>query len=284
MREDGDFFKNLALTEFLDQQPDQRNTRQIYSTSSVKWSVRVSEVFHAAELEDIEQARKLFQTHILLDQIVKETYVSGRSAIVEKKDVDCKWITKLVIEMSLGLESLERKNVKAFEFLEEKGFDVTDLGKQCQHTSNSLENKMFMWYQLIKYLLGNSQHVFVNLLCKKEVIWQGPAIVGCLFTAAWRNDLALLDEVAAHYCLPGEKNWFYGPKYLNLTAHGLLLKYGLEKEGKHLQTCLVEYPNSKASSYTITDVNYSLDSPKSLEDFKQIREAIKKKINYGFLP
>ena len=164
---------------------------------------------------------------------MKDTYLSGRSPIVEEKDVECKWITKLVFEKSLVLTSLECKNMKLFEFLEQKGFDVTDLAKQCQYTRNSLRNTMFMWYQLIKYLLGNSQHVFVNLLCKKKVICQGPAIVGCLITAAWRNDLALLDEVAAHYYLPGEKNWFYGPKHLKLMAHGLLLKHGLEKEGKH---------------------------------------------------
>ena len=47
LREDGDFFSNLALVEFLDQQLDQRNTSQIYSTSSVKWSVRIAEVFYA---------------------------------------------------------------------------------------------------------------------------------------------------------------------------------------------------------------------------------------------
>ena len=79
LREDSDFFKNPVLADLLDQQPDQRNTNYCYSSSSVKWSVCIAEVFHA----DIERVKKLFRENILLSQLVKESYVSGRSPMVE---------------------------------------------------------------------------------------------------------------------------------------------------------------------------------------------------------
>ena len=53
LRGDADFFKNPILTDLLNQPPDQRNASQIYSTSSVKWSLEVAEVFHAVETNNI---------------------------------------------------------------------------------------------------------------------------------------------------------------------------------------------------------------------------------------
>ena len=61
LREDSNFFKNPVLTDFLDQQPDQSITSQCYSTSSVKWSVSIAEVFCAVEEEDTEGLKRLFK-------------------------------------------------------------------------------------------------------------------------------------------------------------------------------------------------------------------------------
>ena len=269
LRDDSDFFKNPVLTDFLDQQPDQRITSQCYSTSSVKGSVSIAEVFRAVEEVDIERVKKLFKENILLSQIVRETYVSGRSPMVEENDLDNLWITNLVFEKSIVLTALERHNMKILEFLETNHFDLTDLGRECQYSGSSKDrNKMFMWYQLIKYLLKINQHVFIYNLCKKNKIWEGPAIVGCLFTAARRKDLKFMEEIAAHYSV-SDVNWFYGPKFHDNTAHGLLIKEGFLKEGKLLQTYLVDFPTQSRSRF---DVEYSISSAKSLEDFKALVE------------
>ena len=273
LREDADFFKNPILTDLLNQQPDQRITSKIYSTSSVKWSLEVAEVFHAVETSKILELQQVVDTHpytrSLLD-IVKSTCVNGRSPIVDKKDIEDNglWFSKLYFQKSLVLTALETGNWKIFEYLEAHNFNLTDLGTYMTgyDRSSKERNKFFMWYMLIRHLLKRGYFPLVHQLCQKQAIWNGPAIVGCLFTAARREDLQVIKLVADHF---GDMNWFNGPKYLGCTVHGLLVNQGLQKEATLLKTYLVDFRTPAPNRY---DVEEALKSVKSLEEFKNLIE------------
>ena len=228
MRDDSDFFKNPILRELLEPPAHLDNVTHIHSLNTFKWSVKVAEVFLAVELKNLEQLKEIVNNNLHVKQllrVMKDTYVNGRSPTVDEKSID-HWNKSLYVQKSLVLTALEIKDVKTFEFLEAHDFDVTDLGRLFKYASGNSENrnKMDLWYRLIKYLFTVKGHVLIYNLCKKPAIWNGPALVGCLFTAARRKDLALMEEVEKTF--RGDMNWFYGPKYQNLTAHNLLLKQG----------------------------------------------------------
>ena len=269
IREDTDFFKNPVLRELLEPPAHLDNVTHINSLNTLKWSVKVAEVFLAVETKNLEQLKEIVKSSLHVKQllrVVKDTYVNGRSRIVDEKSLD-EWNKSLYIEKSLVLTALERKDLKTFEFLENHGFDVTDLGRLFRYTSGNSQNrnKMDMWYRLIKYLFTVKGHVLIYNLCKKPAIWNGPALVGCLFTAARRKDLALMEEVEENF--RGDMNWFHGPKYLNFTAHNLLLKQGLQKEARMLQMQLVDFPTPGSIK---DDVERTLRSAVSLENFKGV--------------
>ena len=119
---------------------------------------------------------------------------------------------------------------------------------------------------LIRHLLKKGYFPLVHQLCQKQAIWNGPAIVGCLFTAARREDLQVIKLVADHF---GDMNWFNGPKYLGCTVHGLLVNQGLQKEATLLKTYLVDFRTPAPNRY---DVEEALKSVKSLEEFKNLIE------------
>ena len=302
IRDDQDFFNNTVLTDLLDQQP--QNTGGMYSTRSVNWSVKMAEVFHAVELNDLKKIQGIFNTsslqsdlqkryniieHSPLLAILKATYVYGRSPMIEERDMDTMWNNNLNIEKSLVLIALENRNFAMFEYLASKGFCLTDLGtgtnnnhhssvKQSKplsqgplhpkkDVSSSHANNLTMWYLLIKYLLGHGAHSLVDKLCHKPDIWNGPALVGVLFTAARRHDVTLIEEIARKF--QGEMSWFYGPKHLGLTAHGLLVKNGLHKEARNLQTEMVDFAPTQS---VLRDTDVELSAAKSVHDFKNLIE------------
>ena len=272
MRDDSDFFKNPILRELLEPPAHLDNVTHIHSLNTFKWSVKVAEVFLAVELKNLEQLKEIVNNNLHVKQllrVMKDTYVNGRSPTVDEKSID-EWNKSLYVQKSLVLTALEIKDVKTFEFLEAHDFDVTDLGRLFKYASGNSENrnKMDLWYRLIKYLFTVKGHVLIYNLCKKPAIWNGPALVGCLFTAARRKDLALMEEVEKTF--RGDMNWFYGPKYQNLTAHNLLLKQGLHKEARMLQMQLVDFPTPGGMK---DDVEQTLRSTKSLDHFKEVINA-----------
>ena len=272
LRADDDFFKNPVLKTLLDQQPIDHlgNKLQVYNQCSVQWAVCIAEVFIAVESKNFKLLKNLFETHpykpLLLD-VVSKTYVNGRSPLVQEKDIGPTWITNLYFQKSLVLTALENQDLQTFAYLAANGFSVTDLGAYSNYTSNSkVRNQLFMWYLLIKYLFKMHGFIFVNNICKWQSIWNGPAIVGCLFTAARLEDTSFMKDVATYF--GGEGNWFYGPKFGGQTAHALLVNQGLKLEANLLKTYLVEFPvNLRPPSALAMEV---LRSAKTLGDFRKL--------------
>ena len=127
---------------------------------------------------------------------------------------------------------MENQNIELIEYFESKDIDITDLGRENQYYSNSKErNLMFLWYLVIKYHLENSCYNFVYNISKKLSIWEGTALVGCL-SAAHRKDIPTMELIARYF----GSSWFNGPKFNGLTAHGLLVKHGLEILGPQFST------------------------------------------------
>ena len=79
-------------------------------------------------------------TNSLLD-IVKSTYIHGRSPIVAEKDIEDNglWFSKLYFQKSLVLTALETGNWKIFEYIEAHNFNLTDLGTYIKYDRSSKE-------------------------------------------------------------------------------------------------------------------------------------------------
>ena len=115
---------------------------------------------------------------------------------------------------------------------------------------------------------------FIYNLSQNPNIWNGPALVGCLFTAARKKDVATIELIAQYF----DSTWFTGPKYKDLTAYGLLAKNGLEREANLLMTFL----GPQFTTQSVKDIQKELDGAESFESFKQLIEGNPQWLNKNF--
>ena len=137
--------------------------------------------------------------------------------------------TEESIEKSLTMLCSENGNFEIFKILEEKGFDVSDLGEFCVFDRDSkVKNKMVIWYWLLKYLLDSGYHKFVYQITRYEKIMEGPTIMGALVTAAKeiQPDLKFFEKIAQYF----HSEWYYKAKFQGMTAHNCLLRERFNKK------------------------------------------------------
>ena len=268
LRKDEQFFENpeLVISAF-----------HFHFPTSIESPVIAAKLFRACEENRLDRVKELMESPDLCSiQTLRTSFVFSRSSILSEKDIDRIWINKLYIEKSLVLLAVENKNLEMFEYLESKDFDITDLGRETHYDNSTKErNAMFLWYLVIKYHLENSNYRFIHNLSQKQDIWTGPALVGCLFTAARRKDIPTMELISKF----SGSAWFTGPKYSGLTAHGLLVKHGLDKEAQYLATTLGPHFTELSS----TEIEAKLNEAHSLEEFKELIDSNIHWLNKGFL-
>ena len=184
----------------------------------------VAKVFKAVENNDPKKVKGLLNSLSFEDlELVKNTYISSQFPMFDVEDLNTMSRSKQYLEKSLVLIALENKNLEMLEYLEERGFDITNLGNETQYPINDRkQNNMFLWYLLIKQHLQNENLHFVYTLTQKPQLWHSPAFVGCLYMAAVREGLQTMKLISKYF----ESTWFTGPKYQSMTAYSLLLKHG----------------------------------------------------------
>ena len=267
LQSDKDFFKNPLLADLPCQAADDTGM-----TQTMKWSVRLAEVFMAVGTKNLQEVKSLFNDlhsqFESLEEPAKWACINSRTPTIDDEDVDNLWVSHPYIEKSLVMMALENQDMKMFEFLEP--FCKTDLGAMVSYKEDVKQitrNNMTMWYLLIKFfLLRERAYRFLHELCQKETFWNSPAIVGCLFSAARREDLDLMKLISNEFS--GQKNWFYAQNSKGMTAHNMLVTNRLEKEASLLKLYMVTYAQS--TDIKDEDVTKEMDSAVSLDNFKAL--------------
>ena len=253
LRNDEQFFESMNLNAFK-------------STLMADFTLQIAKVILAIEKSNSDEVKTLLNKNkYALNETARCTYFYSMSILVAEEDIDREFITKNHFEKSLVLAALETSNLEILEHLENTGFDITRLGKFTNYSlsKNSVDrNQMLLWYLVIKYHLKNKNYEFLSKITEKKSIVEGPALVGCLFIAAQREDIPTLKQISQYF----GSNWFTHAKYIDHTAYSLLVKNGLEQQAVLLQTYLGSHFTNK-SHQTIRKM---LREAETFEGFRQL--------------
>ena len=158
----------------------------------------------------------------------------------------------------------------------EKGCDITYLGEIMR--SNNIQNSMYMWYLLIKFLSSAKEEglrVLKYLSNFQEVI-TGPNLFGCLFQAARLNpnpDFELLTYINENF----QDTWLLNSKLKGQTVQRHLMNQGFEKESKLLTICFAPETRTEKNKHedlpSIMSMSFN-DFEKYILENKQVLQEI----------
>ena len=267
IKEAENFFNNPLLSNFL-QMVTYSNliTKDGFphNETEMKTFVIIASLFSLVEEDKSEEAIKILNSLGKNSEIlkkIKSTYVCSPFKIKVHS------VTSSA-EKSLVMFYSENSNLKLFQLLKEKGFDISDLGEISQYMRPAKEkNNMILWYTLFKYLMDIGHKKFVHQITRFEEIMNGPEVMGALVTAAKQitPDIPFLQKIKDNF----GSEWFINGKLLNMTAHVCLLRHGLNTEATLLMAYLGPNSESNSSRDEISDL---LRDHNSFEKFKYLIE------------